>query len=240
MYSPNAYNSDAHEPRAMNEFILSRSESYIGTLIDDLITKDITEPYRMMTARSEYRLLLRQDNADARLTEKGYQLGLISEDRYAKFKDKQARITGEIERLKTTFVFPKTETIAQLAELGEPLTQKTSLADLLARPKMSYKKLSTLHAPRSTLHLPPSWILRIETELKYSGYLKRLHAELKQFESLEKKKLPAELDYLSIKGLRKEAQTKLHELRPVTLGQASRIAGVNPADIAVLMIALRG
>ena len=215
-------------------FTLLRSESYIGTLIDDLITKDIKEPYRMLTSRSEYRLLLRQDNADARLSKKGFELGLISEERYAYFSEKQKQISAEIERLKNTFVFPKAEIVTAFEALEEPLKQKTSLADLLTRPSFDYQRLEQFDEARPNVN--PSFVATIETEIKYEGYICREKQSLKQFQALEHKLLPVDINYLEISGLRKEAQAKLHEIRPVSLGQASRIAGVNPADVGVMMV----
>ena len=215
-------------------FTLLRSESYIGTLIDDLITKDIKEPYRMLTSRSEYRLLLRQDNADARLARKGYELGLISKERFSFFNDKQTQINKEIERLKSTFVLPKAPAVKAFEALGESLKQKTSLADLLTRPSFDYQKLAQFDENRPTIN--PNFIATIETEIKYEGYICREKQSLKQFQAMEHKLLPREINYLEISGLRKEAQAKLQEIKPVSLGQASRIAGVNPADLGVLMV----
>jgi tRNA uridine 5-carboxymethylaminomethyl modification enzyme len=217
-------------------FTLSRSESYLGTLIDDLITKEINEPYRMLTSRSEYRLLLRQDNADRRLTPKGYALGLISTTRYRHFLQKQELIKQELQRLRTTFIFPKTTTLAQLARLGETLKKKSSLAELIARPRLSYQGLAAFDPLRNGF--PKHLVPLIETEIKYEGYLKREQTALQEFLKIENKKLPSNLDYLAIKGLRKEAQLKLQARQPVSLGQATRLAGVNPADIAVLMVYL--
>ncbi|MFC1477863.1 tRNA uridine-5-carboxymethylaminomethyl(34) synthesis enzyme MnmG [Candidatus Margulisiibacteriota bacterium] len=218
------------------EFTLSRSESYIGTLIDDLITKEIKEPYRMLTSRSEYRLLLRQDNADMRLTTKGYDLGLIPEARYQKFKTKEKAIGDEIKRMKTTFVFPKQKIVEKFAELGEPLKQKTSLSDLLTRPTLDYKTIASIDLDRNGF--PKEFIPLLETEIRYAGYIKREKQALKQFRNMENRKLGNDINYLDIKGLRNEAMYKLQEMKPVSLGRASRIAGVNPADIAVLMIYL--
>jgi len=218
-------------------FILSRSESYIGTLIDDLINKEITEPYRMLTSRSEYRLFLRQDNADQRLTEKGYRLGLVSEDRYQRFKQKQLVIKKELQRLHSTFIFPKKEIVENFKIMGEQLKQKTSLASIIARPNLGYDKISALGFGCDKLK--ETWIPVIETEIKYSGYLKRQQQDLSNFKRMEKKKIPLDINYNNIKGLRKEAQQKLQKVKPHSLGQASRIAGVNPADIAVIMIHIK-
>ena len=216
--------------------ILSRSESYIGTLIDDLVTKGTNEPYRMMTSRSEYRLLLRQDNADARLTPKGYAVGLISEERYAAFLEKQRLIEEEIQRLESTHASPEYFR-PFLEKYGMPLLNSgASLADLLRRPDITYEMLSEVDPNRPAL--PLRVILTAEVTIKYAGYIKRQLREVERHERLESKRLPEDLDYLSIKGLRIEAAQKLDRIRPATIGQASRISGVNPADVSVLLIYL--
>ena len=216
--------------------ILSRSESYIGTLIDDLVTKGTNEPYRMMTSRSEYRLLLRQDNADARLTQKGYDAGLVNEEQYQAFLKKQELIQSEIERLNTTHVSPlKINPLLEKMGLSA-VNSGFSLADLLRRPEMTYEILAELDVNRP--NLPPRVISTVEVTVKYEGYIKRQIAEVERHAKLELKTLPADLDYKSIKGLRLEAAQKLNALRPLTIGQASRISGVNPADISVLLIYL--
>ena len=213
-----------------------RSESYIGTLIDDLVTKGTNEPYRMMTSRSEYRLLLRQDNADLRLTPIGYDIGLIDESRYAQFVSKKALEDAEKERLERTHVSPDRAN-AFLEELGEtPLKSGASLADLLRRPAVSYEQLSKIDVSRPTL--PKTVQLTVEVDIKYAGYANRQKSEVERHKKLEEKSLPADIDYKAIKGLRIEAAQKLDKLRPLTLGQASRISGVNPADISVLLIYL--
>ena len=216
--------------------VLSRSESYIGTLIDDLVTKGTNEPYRMMTSRSEYRLLLRQDNADARLTEKGYKAGLVSEEQYAHFLEKQRLVNTEIERLNTTFISPLVLN-PFLSELSLPeVNSGLSLAELLRRPEMSYSLLAKVDKDRPAL--PPRVVLTVEVSVKYEGYIKRQIAEVERHAKLEAKALPTDIDYLSIKGLRIEAAQKLAATKPLTLGQASRISGVNPADVSVLLIYL--
>ena len=216
--------------------ILERSESYIGTLIDDLVTKGTNEPYRMMTSRSEYRLLLRQDNADARLTPIGYKIGLINEERYRKFEAKQKAIEEEIARLNTTFVSP-TKANPLLESLGQTsLSGGASLADLLRRPAVTYEALAEIDPARPALSLREA--LTVETAVKYEGYIKRQRAEVERQARLESKKLPEDIDYKSIKGLRLEAAQKLDKIRPSSVGQASRISGVNPADITVLLIYL--
>ena len=216
--------------------ILARSESYVGTLIDDLVTKGTNEPYRMMTSRSEYRLLLRQDNADARLTEKGYEVGLVTEAQYKAFLEKQRLIQNEIERLNTTHASPL-KINPMLEKMGLPAVNSGySLADLLRRPEMTYEILAELDPDRP--HLPPRVIATVEVTVKYEGYVKRQIAEVERHAKLEVKALPADIDYMKIKGLRIEAAQKLDKLRPLTIGQASRISGVNPADISVLLIYL--
>ena len=216
--------------------VLERSESYIGTLIDDLVTKGTNEPYRMMTSRSEYRLLLRQDNADARLTPKGYAAGLVGEEQYQAYLHKQELINSEIERLEHTHVSPLLIN-PFLEKLGlSPVNSGFSLADLLRRPEISYELLAELDKDRPTL--PPRVLTTVEVSVKYEGYIKRQIAEVARHQKLEAKALPEDLDYKSIKGLRLEAAQKLASVKPLTVGQASRISGVNPADISVLLIYL--
>lgn len=216
--------------------ILPRTGSYIGTLVDDLITKGTNEPYRMMTSRSEYRLLLRQDNADERLTPEGYRVGLIDEERYAAFLQKQQHIKDEIARLETTHVSPATA--AELMDsLSLPrLATGASLADLLRRPAITYELLAPLDPDRPTL--TRAEILSTEVQIKYEGYIRRQLAEVAKQERLESRLLPADLDYARISGLRIEAAQKLQQRRPLTVGEASRISGVSPADISVLLIYL--
>ena len=216
--------------------ILTRSESYIGTLIDDLVTKGTNEPYRMMTSRSEYRLLLRQDNADARLTPKGYAAGLVSEEKYKMFTKKQELVRAEIERLNSTHYSPE-HCNAFLEKYGmTPLNSGASLGDLLRRPNMTYEMLAEIDDSRAPL--PLRVITTVEVTIKYEGYIKRQINEVERHEKLEKKRIPEDIDYSSVKGLRLEAAQKLEKLRPLTIGQASRISGVNPADISVLLIYL--
>ena len=222
--------------RGKEPLILARAESYIGTLIDDLVTKGTNEPYRMMTSRSEYRLLLRQDNADARLTEKGYAAGLVSEEQYSRYLAKQELVRTEQERLKTTYISPLLIN-PFLEKLGlSAINGGFSLAELLRRPELTYELLKELDPKRP--ELPLSVITTVEVSIKYEGYIKRQISEVQRHEKLEVRPLPADLDYLSIKGLRIEAAQKLQALRPLTIGQASRISGVNPADISVLLIYL--
>jgi tRNA uridine 5-carboxymethylaminomethyl modification enzyme len=214
--------------------ILKRSESYIGTLIDDLVTKGTNEPYRMMTSRSEYRLLLRQDNADVRLTPIGYRVGLINEERYNRFLAKKQAIEDEIVRLNTTYVSPEKANPLLLEYEMPPLVSGASLGDLIRRPQLDYEAISSLDKKRQPL--PRAVKNTVEVNIKYEGYIKKQVAEIKRMEKLEEKFLPKDIDYLSLRGLRIEAAQKLDKFRPLTVGQASRISGVNPADISVLLI----
>ena len=220
----------------LDPVILPRAESYIGTLIDDLVIKGTNEPYRMMTSRSEYRLLLRQDNADRRLTPTGHAVGLINDRRYQAFLGKQARISDEKERLERTIVSPLAAN-AYLEASGEtPLKSGASLADLLRRPGISYAALAEIDPDRPDLTQAER--LTVESDIKYAGYAARQLSEVQRQSRLEERKLPPDIDYQAIKGLRIEAAQKLSVIRPLTIGQASRISGVNPADISVLLIYL--
>ena len=217
--------------------ILKRSESYIGTLIDDLVTKGTEEPYRMMTSRSEYRLLLRQDNADRRLTPIGYRLGLVPEERMQAVAEKYAAVEAEIYRLEHTGIPGSRELNRLLTERGSAaVTDGARLIDLLRRPQMTYDELMTFdpHAPA----LPKAVREQVEISVKYEGYIRRQLSQVEEFEKLEQHALPADMDYASIQGLRLEAREKLNAVRPLNLGQASRISGVSPADIGALMIYL--
>ncbi len=217
--------------------ILDRSSSYIGTLIDDLVTKGTKEPYRMMTSRSEYRLILRQDNADQRLTDIGYRVGLIDNERYARFEEKRASIAAEVKRLETTNVSPTEANNAYLTSIGTaPLRVGQKLAELLRRPEVTYENLAPLDPARPAL--PISVAETAQITVKYEGYIKRELAEVERFAKLESRRLPADIDYLAISGLRIEAAQKLSAMRPESLGQASRISGVSPADVGVLLIYL--
>ncbi len=227
--------------------VLDRSQAYIGVLIDDLVTKETREPYRMMTSRAEYRLLLRQDNADLRLTDIGHEIGLIDDERYDKFCKKRELINKEVERLSETMVGANKKVQAFLEE-NESTTLKTaaSLADLIKRPELSYDIIAPLDEERVTLmedaffqeNLSKEVIEQIDIELKYDGYIKRQRSQVEHFKKLEKKRIPADINYEDIHNLRKEARQKLSDIRPENIGQASRISGVSPADISVLMIYL--
>ena len=215
--------------------ILPRSSSYIGTLIDDLVTKGTKEPYRMMTSRSEYRLLLRQDNADQRLTDIGYRVGLIGEERYKKFTEKREAIRREIARIEKTTISPSEEVNAFLEAHGSTkINTGIKLCELLRRPELTYSALSEIDKERPVL--PRAVTLTAEISVKYDGYIKRQLAEVQRGAKLEEKLLPADIDYTKIPGLRIEAAEKLNEIKPANIGQASRISGVNPADINVLLI----
>ena len=217
--------------------ILDRSQAYIGVLIDDLITKGTNEPYRMMTSRAEYRLLLRQDNADLRLTEIGYEIGLISEERYQNLCKKKKMIQDEIERLNQTTIGAN-QTVQKLLEKYETtlLQSGTTLAELLKRPELSYEKIEEIDIERK--NLPKEVCEQVNINLKYDGYIKRQERQVMQFRKLENKKIPKTIDYDDVYSLCKEAVQKLKEYRPSSVGQASRISGVSPADISVLLIYL--
>ena len=215
--------------------VLDRAGSYIGTLVDDLVTKGANEPYRMMTSRSEYRLILRQDNADERLTPLGYEIGLISEERYQKFLHKQELKKQEIDRLKATVISPTDEVNKILTERGtSEITTGVHLIDLIKRPQLDYKSLESIDTGR--LQLDPNIFEQVEVEIKYEGYIAKQLKQVEQMRRLENRRLPENFDYRTIKGLRLEAQEKLNKIKPLSIGQASRISGVSPADISVLLI----
>ena len=217
--------------------VLDRSQSYIGTLIDDLVTKGTKEPYRMMTSRSEYRLLLRQDNADARLTPIGYETGLIKQQRYERFLQKQEHIRQEINRLNQTTVPPSSAVNAFLdGKQSSLLHSGIKLAELLRRPELDYWSLAAIDPERPSLTRAEAE--QVEISIKYEGYISRQLRQVEQFKKLEAKKLPEDIRYEEIDGLRLEARQKLSALRPLSVGQAGRISGVSPADISVLLIYL--
>ena len=217
--------------------VIDRSQAYIGVLIDDLVTKENFEPYRMMTSRAEYRLLLRQDNADLRLRRIGYEVGLVSEEIYTKTLHKKKMIEEEINRLKNTVIGAAKENQEFLTAHGSALLKTgTNLAELMCRPELSYEKLAEIDSKR--IPLPDDVIEQVEIEVKYEGYIERQMRQVEQYKKMEKKKIPADLDYNDISSLRLEARQKLIAYKPVSVGQASRISGVSPADISVLLIYL--
>lgn len=217
---------------------LSRSSSYIGTLIDDLVTKDIDDPYRMLTSRSEYRLLLRQDNADARLTPIGHKIGLIDDAQFKIFTEKQENIQKELQRVNETKLSATEEVNSILAKYGEHIERGIKLGELLKRPNIDYKILQEIHEETKELNLPRDVYEQVEILTKYDGYLKRQEFQVNQADKLEKFRIPDNIDYMRIEHISSETKEKLNKIRPKTLAQASRIGGVKPADISVLMVLL--
>jgi tRNA uridine 5-carboxymethylaminomethyl modification enzyme len=220
-----------------DQVILSRSDAYIGVLIDDLVTKGTNEPYRLLTSRAEYRLLLRHDNADLRLTEIGHKIGLISEERYQAFLAKKAAIETEIERLRSVIIKPKPEVQELIRSIGgSELKDGIRASDLLKRPEMSYELLETL--TKSEVHLDDEVKEQVEIQIKYEGYIDKSLQQVERMKKMEDKKIPENIDYDAISGLATEAKQKLKQIRPLSLAQASRISGVNPADISILLVYL--
>lgn len=225
----------ARKVQGLSPMILDRASSYIGTLVDDLITKGVTDPYRMMTSRSEYRLVLRQDNADERLTPIGREIGLIGDDRWRKFQEKQAQKEQERKRVEKLVFSPTEELNALLVSRGTtPVTSGVHMSDLLRRPQITYVSLAPVDKDRPDY--PEAVFENVEIELKYEGYIRRQKADIAEMRRLEKKLLPRDMDYEKLEGLRMEAREKLQKVRPANIGQASRISGVSPADISVLLI----
>ena len=219
--------------------VLSRSDAYIGVLIDDLVTKETKEPYRMMTARAEYRLLLRQDNADLRLTETGHEVGLVDDDRYGNFCKKRDMIERETERIKTTFVGANDKVNSFLSEHDSTLLNSgITIAELVKRPELDYFSVGVVDSDRP--ELPPDVGEQVNINIKYEGYVKRQMIQVEQYKKLEAKLIPEDIDYDKVLSLRLEARQKLKKLRPVSIGQASRISGVSPADVSVLIVYLGG
>ncbi len=219
------------------EVSIDRSEGYIGVLIDDLVTKGTNEPYRMMTSRAEYRLLLRQDNADLRLTDIGHSVGLINEERYDRFNVKRQQIEDEVARLRKTNVGTKEKVQQYLVNQGSSrLTTGISLGELMKRPEIDYKSMAEIDPSRTILSAEV--VEQVEISLKYEGYIKRQKQQVNQFKKLEKKLMPDDINYEEIKSIRIEAKEKLIEVRPKSVGQASRISGVSPADVSVLLVYL--
>ncbi|MBO0994898.1 tRNA uridine-5-carboxymethylaminomethyl(34) synthesis enzyme MnmG [Bacillus sp. SD088] len=218
-----------------DEVILSRSDAYIGVLIDDLVTKGTNEPYRLLTSRAEYRLLLRHDNADLRLTELGHQIGLIPEERYETFINKKSAIAAEIKRFRSTIIKPNEKTQAVIQEAGgSPLKDGIRAADLVKRPEMSYQKVIELIPLEE--ELPKHVIEQVEIQLKYEGYIEKSLQQVEKLKKLENKKIPEQINYEAINGIATEARQKLMKVRPLSIAQASRISGVNPSDISILLV----
>ena len=227
----------AMEVKGREQLILDRSEAYIGVLVDDLVTKENHEPYRMMTSRAEYRLLLRQDNADLRLRKKGWEVGLIDDETYHKLQEKERRIQEEIERVEHATVGGSAEVQSLLESLNSTLLKSgTTIAELIRRPELNYKVLAPIDKERP--ELPEDVCEQVEINIKYDGYIRRQMKQVEQFKKLEQKKLPEDIDYEDVGSLRIEARQKLEAYRPVSIGQASRISGVSPADISVLLVYL--
>ncbi|MGJ9385300.1 tRNA uridine-5-carboxymethylaminomethyl(34) synthesis enzyme MnmG [Salipaludibacillus sp. CF4.18] len=225
----------ARKAQDREALILNRSEAYIGVLIDDLVTKGTNEPYRLLTSRAEYRLLLRHDNADLRLTEKGYEIGLISQERYDKFISKKDKIAVEIERLENSFVKVSPETNAVLEKAGSsPIKEAMNAAVLLKRPELHYDAINLLIPSENDYEEDVKE--QVEIQVKYKGYISKQLDQVNRLKKMENKKLPVDLDYLSIKGLAMEARQKLSEVKPLSMAQASRVSGVNPADVSVLLV----
>ncbi len=216
--------------------ILKRSDAYIGVLIDDIVTKGSKEPYRMMTSRAEYRLLLRQDNADQRLTKLGYEVGLVTEKRYERLLEKERLVAEEIERVQSVIITPKEEVLNLLAEYGStPIKSGVRLSELIKRPELNYFKLAPIDKNRPC-NLDSEITEQVNIQIKYEGYIKQQLNQVEQFKKLENRLLPEDIDYSTISGLRIEAKQKLDAIRPISIGHASRIAGVSPADISVLLV----
>ncbi len=230
--------NSAQKIKGKEPLILDRTQGYIGVLIDDIVTKGTNEPYRMMTSRAEYRLLLRQDNADLRLTQIGHEIGLISDERYKKFKEKEQNINNEIKRLKELTVRPTKEVNEILKNNGtSKLTTGTKMAELLKRTELDYEKLAPIDEERPKLTKQEKE--EVEIQIKYEGYIKMQEAQVEKFKKLETKMLPENIDYENIKGISLEARQKLNKFKPRSIGQASRISGVSPADISVLLVYLQ-
>ena len=224
--------------RGQEPLVLDRSQAYIGVLIDDLVTRDIREPYRMFTSRAEYRLALREDNADLRLTEIGHRIGLVDDSTYNRFQQKKLLIREELARINQTVLNPTLQTLDKLKQCGiDGLDKPTSLADLLKRPEMSYEGIKQLSLPIQPL--PPAVEKQVEIQIKYDGYIRRQTLQIERFKKLEHLPIPDEIDYGSVHGIKTEAREKLAKIHPASIGQASRIPGVSPADISILMVRIK-
>lgn len=226
--------------REQDPLLLRREQAYLGVLVDDLITKGVNEPYRMFTSRAEYRLQLREDNADMRLTEDGHKIGLVGEEQWRMFNEKRKAIEREIQRLKTTWYTPqKLAEDEQIRVFGQKLSREANLHDLLRRPNLDYAALMTLEGARSSENLSAEVIEQVEIQVKYQGYIDRQNEEIDSRRDIETLKLPDDIDYAKVKGLSAEVQQKLNQHKPETVGQASRISGVTPAAVALLMVHLK-
>ena len=226
--------------REQDPLLLRREQAYLGVLVDDLITKGVNEPYRMFTSRAEYRLQLREDNADMRLTEDGHKIGLVGEEQWRMFNEKREAIEREIQRLKTTWYTPqKLAEDEQIRVFGQKLSREANLHDLLRRPNLDYAALMTLEGARSSENLSAEVIEQVEIQVKYQGYIDRQNEEIDSRRDIETLKLPEDIDYSKVKGLSAEVQQKLNQHKPETVGQASRISGVTPAAVALLMVHLK-
>ena len=226
--------------REQDPLLLRREQAYLGVLVDDLITKGVNEPYRMFTSRAEYRLQLREDNADMRLTEDGYKIGLVGEEQWRMFNEKREAIEREIQRLKTTWYTPqKLAEDEQIRVFGQKLSREANLHDLLRRPNLDYAALMTLEGAQPECRLPENVIEQVEIQVKYQGYIDRQNEEIDSRRDIETLKLPDDIDYSKVKGLSAEVQQKLNQHKPETVGQASRISGVTPAAVALLMVHLK-
>ena len=226
--------------RGQEPLLLRREQAYLGVLVDDLITKGVNEPYRMFTSRAEYRLQLREDNADMRLTEDGYKIGLVGDAQWRAFNEKREAVEREIQRLKTTWYTPqKLPESEQMRVFGQKLSREANLHDLLRRPNLDYAALMTLPDARPSETLPENVAEQVEIQVKYQGYIDRQQEEINSRRDIETLRLPAEIDYAKVKGLSAEVQQKLNAHKPETVGQASRISGVTPAAVALLMVHLK-
>lgn len=226
----------ARKVQGKEPVVLDRSQGYIGVLIDDLVTKGTNEPYRLLTSRAEYRLLLRHDNADLRLTPLGHEIGLISEERYARFLDKKQKVEQEIERLKSTKVRP-IEINPLLESIGSaPIQDGSNLLTILRRPEVTYAHIASISP--SEIELDEEMQEQVEIQIKYAGYIEKQLIHVERLQKMEKKKIPESINYDDIQGLAIEARQKLSKIRPISIGQASRISGVTPADISILLVYL--
>ncbi|ANE46030.1 tRNA uridine 5-carboxymethylaminomethyl modification protein [Paenibacillus swuensis] len=229
----------ARKVQGKEAVVIERSQGYIGVLIDDLVTKGTSEPYRLLTSRAEYRLLLRHDNADLRLTPIGYDIGLISQDRYDRFADKRERVNAEIERLKTVKVKPEERVLSVLEEAGTvAITQGTDVLSLLRRPEITYQHVEKMILPEEYAQLTDEMKEQVEIQVKYAGYIEKQQLQVERMRKMEKKRIPEDIVYEEVHGLAMEAKQKLAKIRPISIGQATRISGVTPADISILLVYL--